>query len=202
MEGKSKKSRGPSPTSRTLAFLKSHGWTAGVVERRLPIPVKPGEKPSPFNKRTVDLHNIIDIVCNKPLAPDGSGGVLGVQVTSQANVSARVAKIKAEPRAVTWLKSGALLECHGWKLDKAARRWRCRITPIRLADLGSPEEAAALAESKAARKVTAGRVVVAGQERIEGEAAPLFKGVEEKSCVSRPAGVPLAPATKCLPENV
>lgn len=87
-----------SPTQRTLALLRSEGWTAEKVEQRLPIPGK---------YVTRDLFNCIDIVAVK-----AGERVLGVQATSGSNVSARVEKIqKLEP---VWLEV-ARLEVWGWR---------------------------------------------------------------------------------------
>jgi hypothetical protein len=102
-----------SPTQRTLALCRKHGFTAQVVERFCT-----------FSKRRIDLFGVIDVV-----AIDGKN-VIGFQTTSGSNVSSRVAKIKAEPRALKWLESGARLFVHGWLKSKKTNRWQCREIEI------------------------------------------------------------------------
>ena len=70
------------PTQRALAVCREQGWTAGIVE-----------KWNPHARIRQDLFGCIDLI-----VADGHDGILGVQVTSGANVSARLAKAKAEAR--------------------------------------------------------------------------------------------------------
>lgn len=98
-----------SPTQRTLAMCRKHGFTTQVVERYCT-----------FSRRRIDLFGVIDVV-----AMDGKN-ILGIQTTSGDHVSHRLKKIKAEPRAKQWLESGGRLFVHGWSLKKRSRRWECR----------------------------------------------------------------------------
>ena len=116
---------GTSPTARTLQRLKKDGVLAGVVERY-----------NQYSRKTNDLFGFIDIV-----ALDGNT-VIGLQVTSGSNVSARVHKIKEEcaQNAKDWLKCGAKIEVWGWRKLKVKRggkavRWEPVIVEITLEDL-------------------------------------------------------------------
>jgi hypothetical protein len=74
----------PSPTARTLAYLRRRGYTAGVVERFI---AGVGEHGQGIRR---DFLGCIDLIAVKPGSP-----ILGVQATSISNVSARLAKAKA-----------------------------------------------------------------------------------------------------------
>jgi hypothetical protein len=113
---RTKKPKGQSPTSRTLQYLKKQGWCGGVVE-----------KWNHITKIRQDLFGIIDIValCDTDL--------IGIQATSDANVSSRVEKIKASPYLRPWLQTGAKVEVWGWAKKGArgkAKRWTLRVVPI------------------------------------------------------------------------
>lgn len=88
-----------SPTSRSLDFLRSLGYTCQVVERF-----------NQFSKTRLDLFGVIDIVGVKEDKP----GVLGVQATSTGNVKARIDKSLAEDRLRIWLKAGNHFQVWGW----------------------------------------------------------------------------------------
>lgn len=88
------------PTARTLALLRRSHYVAGVVERWIPR----------ANVRK-DLFGVIDIVAIRR----GETGVLGIQATSMANVSARVAKAKTKGELRTWLACGNRFEVWGWR---------------------------------------------------------------------------------------
>lgn len=109
-----RKRMGVSPTRRSLAWLKSHGWIAEVVEQRLPIPGK-------FVTR--DLFNCIDVVAVRPPGAryDECNGaeLLGVQVTASA-VTARMNKSEQQAPLRDWLAAGARFEVHGWVKRKIA----------------------------------------------------------------------------------
>ena len=92
------------PTQRALAVCREQGWAAGIVE-----------KWNPHARIRQDLFGCIDLI-----VADGHDGILGVQVTSGANVSARLAKAKAEARLVNWLSSGGRFEV--WGFRKLAKR--------------------------------------------------------------------------------
>lgn len=96
------------PTALTLRDLRANGWEAAVVERW-----------NPYARIRQDLFGIIDIIAVKP-----GCGVMGVQATSDANVSARVNKAKAEPRLKSWLGAGCRFTVVGWK--KRNNRWGAR----------------------------------------------------------------------------
>lgn len=111
-----------SPTSRTLKWLRDHGWTAGVVERF-----------NSFTKRRHDLLGIIDIVALCPHAT----GIVGIQATSGSNHAARRVKSLAEPNLAKWLGNGAGYEIHSWSKKGArgkAKRWTVRQEIFTLAD--------------------------------------------------------------------
>lgn len=106
-----------SPTSRTLAKLKSRGIPAQVVEKWIAIKGHPG------GGVRRDLFNIIDIVALR-------GCIWGIQATSAANVSKRIEKINAEPLALEWIRAGGSLSVFGWsKKGKRGKRklWACRV---------------------------------------------------------------------------
>jgi hypothetical protein len=103
-----------SPTARTLAALRKAGWQAQVVERWCA-----------YSRRRIDLFGIIDIVA---CGPDG---VLGVQATSGANMSARQQKARETASLLAWLASGAAFEIHAWrKLTRGKKRpvWEPNIS--------------------------------------------------------------------------
>lgn len=87
-----------SPTKRSLAKLRDAGYHVEIVERW-----------NPFARIRQDLLGFIDLIAIKP------GEILAVQVTS-SGVSARLEKIRNEPRARMWLAAGGRLEVHGWRL--------------------------------------------------------------------------------------
>lgn len=109
-----------SPTTRTLALLRKEGWLPQVVEKWLG-----------FAKVRVDLYGGIDLLAIKP------GIILGVQATSSSNVSARVAKLLAEPKLKLWLQAGGKLEVWGWskKGPRGKRKtWQVRKVALILED--------------------------------------------------------------------
>lgn len=88
-----------SPTSRSLAHLRSLGYIAEVVEKTVP---------RTFIKK--DFLGIFDILAIHPKAP----GILGVQTTSTSNVSARAKKMLASPNLDLWTNAGCEAVIHGW----------------------------------------------------------------------------------------
>ena len=88
---------GVSPTRRTLAWLRSHGYFPGVVEQTLP---------GTWIKR--DLFGCFDIVAVKPGFP-----ILAVQTTS-TRTAERTVKIEESAAARDWLAAGGAIEVHGW----------------------------------------------------------------------------------------
>ena len=86
-----------SPTQRSLKFLRESGWRCEVVEYW-----------QAHARKRKDLWNIVDILCLR------DGEILGVQVTSASNVSARVKKI-TECEALDDIRKASIrLEVHGW----------------------------------------------------------------------------------------
>lgn len=115
------------PSARTLRKLEADGWTADIVERRIPR-----------TRITKDLFGIGDILAVKRL------GTLLVQVTSDntgGNSPARISKIKAEPRAHEYLYpgSGRRIQVWAWRFLKRSGQWEPKITEIFLADLDPPD---------------------------------------------------------------
>lgn len=110
-----------SPTELTLRELRRRGWTAEVVERWIPG----------ANIRR-DLFGGIDIVGMKIRC-----GILGVQCTTRPHATERLVKLSAEPRMVTWLRSGGRLDVWGWakRCPRGGRklwgfsRWRATWGP-------------------------------------------------------------------------
>ncbi len=108
--------RSKTPTARTLEALRKMGAVAGVVERRIPKSFV-----------TVDLFGFIDIIAL--VGPN----LIGIQATSGNNHAARRTKILSEPKAMAWLKTGALIEVWSWaKKGKRGERklWTCRKEEI------------------------------------------------------------------------
>lgn len=105
------KSRGASPTERTLKALRDDGWTAAVVE-----------KWNPHARVRNDLFGFIDVLALR------GGEVLAVQATSRDNVSARINKIASEELDALVREvrdAGWRIEVWGWG-KMASGRWECR----------------------------------------------------------------------------
>lgn len=105
-----------SPTSRTLQWLRKHGYVAGVVERW-----------NPYAKVRHDLFGFIDIVA---IASDA---IVGVQATSGANHAARVAKIRAEPNFAKWRAAGGRAQVISW--SKKGARGKRKTWAVRIEDV-------------------------------------------------------------------
>lgn len=109
-------SKKKSPTARSLEQLRNNGWICQVVERW-----------NAFARVRQDLFGFIDIVAICP-----HRGIVGVQSTTASNASARIAKIKAEPKAQIWLNAGGRIIVHGWKKNgkrhEKPRSWSCEVT--------------------------------------------------------------------------
>lgn len=106
------------PTSRTLKSLRDDGWTADVVEKWIPQ-----------QRVRKDLYGFGDV-----LAFRGKETLI-VQATSRNNMSSRVRKILAEPRARAWLTdAGGLrfISVVGWDKDKKTNRWRAKWRPVEI----------------------------------------------------------------------
>jgi hypothetical protein len=107
-----------SPTALTLRALRQRGAIACVVERWI----------SQAGIR-VDAFGFADILVAHPL----ERRITLVQATSVGNMSARIAKIKAEPRAAAWIGAGGIVEVWGWV--KRGDSWRVKIVAIQGSDL-------------------------------------------------------------------
>ena len=122
IEKKKRKKSSGSPTQRSLKYLRDLGHTVAVVE-----------KFNRFANVRQDLFGFIDIV-----ALDGMTGLLGVQTTSNDNVSAHIHKAMLLPNLVKWLQAGNRFDIHGWaKKGKQGKRklWEIRIVSVDLASV-------------------------------------------------------------------
>ena len=108
-----------SNTSRTLEYLRQAGWQAGMVERWVRAPGRPG------GGIRIDLFNFLDIVAM------GDGKIIGVQSTGQA-FSEHDKKILAEPRALTWIECGGRLILIGWRRIKKVRGKKAMVWSPRI----------------------------------------------------------------------
>ncbi len=107
-----------SPTSRTLALLRSAGLTAAVVEKWIPQ-----------TKRRKDLFDVIDVIALDPR----QYGCLGVQATSGPNHAARVRKLLSSAAAELWVRCGNRLQVISWaKQGKGRKLWLPKITDVTL----------------------------------------------------------------------
>lgn len=85
------------PTSRTLAALRMDGWICETVE-----------KYNSFTRQRKDLYGGIDILAFRDFE------IVGVQATSDSNVSARVTKLSGLETMRLWVAGGRRLEVWGW----------------------------------------------------------------------------------------
>lgn len=104
-----------SPTQRTLAHLRKHGWTVAVTERW-----------NAFAKIRQDLFGCIDLVAIHPEL-----GIMGVQATSYSNLAARETKSRAIPALQTWMRAGGRFSLYGWK-QLPNGRWEPRCVELSL----------------------------------------------------------------------
>ena len=102
------------PTQRTLALLRKHGWTVQVVERWCS-----------FSRRRIDLFGVIDVLAiNDSLT-------IGIQTTSGSCVSARIKKSLESDQLVRWLSGqNRKFFVHGWRKLKKTGKWECREIQI------------------------------------------------------------------------
>lgn len=115
------------PTQRTLAECKARGWTAGVVERRIP-----------YKPISIDYLGCIDIIVATP------DGIIGIQACSGTDHARRRTKALAEPRLRAWLAAGARFEVWSWSLrgGRGKRKlWQLRAESLTAADCQSQEAA-------------------------------------------------------------
>jgi hypothetical protein len=114
-----------SPSQRTLTLLRKEGFTAQVVEKKVP-----------YSHLSQDLFGCIDILGIKAGEP-----VLAIQATSRANQSARYKKSIATPALRVWLATGSRFQIWGWALTGPRgkmKHWTVTRRDVTLADL--PEE--------------------------------------------------------------
>jgi hypothetical protein len=107
-----------SPTSRTLDYLRSSGYVAGVVETWLPR-----------IERRRDLFGFIDIVGVHPVRKE----VVFVQTTTTTNLASRIAKAKARAELAAILAAGARVLFIGW--GQGAEGWAAKIVELTAVDL-------------------------------------------------------------------
>lgn len=102
-----RKSKGTSPTQRTLKHMRALGYVCDIVERRVP-----------FQFVTKDLFGFIDVLCVK------GEDIVGVQATSGDNVAARVTKITEHENWPLVCKAIRVV-VHGWRKN-SKNRWVLR----------------------------------------------------------------------------
>lgn len=95
-----------STTQRSLAELRERGYSPWIVEHW-----------NAHARVKRDLYGFLDLVA---LHPDKKG-VLGVQTTTAANLSARINKAEKLRSFGLWIAAGNDVEFHGWK--KVAGHW-------------------------------------------------------------------------------
>lgn len=100
------------PTQRSLKALTNAGYLPVVVERW-----------NAFAKIRQDLWGWCDILAIR------KNEVLAVQVTSTANVSARIKKIQESDTVAKVRDAGIRIEVHGWAKN-ASNRYVCRVVDI------------------------------------------------------------------------
>jgi hypothetical protein len=115
-----------SPTQRSLACCRRHGWTAGIVERF-----------NPHARVRHDLFGCLDLI-----VLDGQPGPLGVQACAGASHAARRAKMVAEPRLRAWLASGARAEIWSW--SKQGPRGKRKTWTLRREEIVSVDDVGAI----------------------------------------------------------
>lgn len=115
-----------SPTSRTLQYCRKHNMVADVCERY-----------NSFTKTRHDLFGFLDMIVLD------NQKMIGVQVTSTSNMSARRKKILNERRdqALAWLNAGGEIGVWGWGKKKQGKRnlWTLKKTEITLEDFEEGE---------------------------------------------------------------
>ena len=99
------------PTKRSKDWLEAEGYHVETVEQTKRVGVG-----NSLKVWKVDLWGIVDLLAIR------RGEVLGVQVTSASNVSARVRKITDSPLLGTIREAGIRLEVHGWHASGRMRR--------------------------------------------------------------------------------
>lgn len=106
------------PTARTMAHLRGLGYEVAVVERW-----------NSYTRTRHDLYGFADLLAMR------GRELLAVQATSTGNVSARVKKILAEPRAKLWVEPGSqrFIVVVGWAKRGARgkrKTWQVKEVPV------------------------------------------------------------------------
>jgi hypothetical protein len=101
-----------------LAHLRRLGYLAAVVERWIPG----------ANVRR-DLFGFADVLAVHPRDRQ----FLLVQATTRDHAANRLAKARARPELLAWLKAGGRFEVQGW--TRRAGRWQVRVISVRPEDL-------------------------------------------------------------------
>lgn len=110
-----------SPTQLSLALLRRQGWTVAIVER--------------WNAHAhirQDLFGFADLLAMQP-----GFGFIAIQCCAASSNSKRVDKIKAEPRARTFIESQGKVYVHSWAKRGPrgkAKHWSVSETEIELKD--------------------------------------------------------------------
>ena len=106
-------------------FLEKEGWTVCTVEQRIP-----------HTFITRDAFGFADLLCCSP-----TRGTMLVQVTGGTGISnfnARVAKVKAEPRAWIWLASRGRIQVHSHEKVAGTKERKLRVLEIATETSGGP----------------------------------------------------------------
>jgi hypothetical protein len=101
-----------------LAHLRKLGYTADVVERRIP---------GCFTTR--DLFGIGDVLAAHP----GERAILLIQTTTRNHLADRLRRVREQPALPLLLAAGIQVEIWGWA--KRNGRWHVRRVAIRPGDL-------------------------------------------------------------------
>ena len=110
-----KKRAKPFPANNaSIRKLEAEGWTVGLVEQRIP-----------HCFITRDLFGFADLVAISPLR-----GTMAIQATGGGNGPARIAKIKAEPRAAIWLAAGNRIQVHDWRQRAGKAKRECVVFEV------------------------------------------------------------------------
>lgn len=97
------------PTAMSMKMLRENGYLVEKVEHW-----------DSFGKVRRDLFGIIDVLAVRP------GEIVGVQVTSKANMSARQRKCEETEHLERWLEGGGQFQIHGWaKRCYEHMQWSC-----------------------------------------------------------------------------
>ena len=107
------------PSARARRQLERLGWKVGTVERYCHV-----------TKRRHDLFGFLDLVAIAP------GQIVGMQVTSDSNYAARLAKVtgECEEPARAWLSAGGVIVVQSWglrqKRGSTRQTWQDRTTQV------------------------------------------------------------------------